>query len=148
MSAEKLITKRPNGTRRVQTVNGLPSRTQKQHKDQVNVNNIMKKFKKTGSITHLRNAKEGVYADLTQITDYAESLMQIKKADEAFLSIPSEIRNKFQNNPANLISYLKDPKNTEEAIKHGLLVKRENDEQKPNPNDENAKQPIAPLQTK
>jgi len=136
--SEKQISKRPNGTKRVQTLNALPSRTQMQYKDQVNVNNIMKKFKKTGSITHLRNAKEGVYADLTQITDYAESLMQIKKADEAFLSIPSEIRNKFQNNPANLISYLKDPKNTEEAIKHGLLVKRENEQNqtqtKPNEN--------------
>lgn len=131
----KKIELRENGSRRVSTINNEPTRTQRQYKDQVNVNNIIKKFKKTGSITHLRNAQQGIYADLTLIPDYAEALMQVKHAQEAFEAIPADIRLKFNNDPNLLIDYLKDPKNKEEAIKHGLLVRRDDDQnQIPNPN--------------
>jgi len=141
MSAKKIISVRPNGTKRVQTVNDLPSRTQKQYKDQVNINKIMQKYKATGTITHIRNAAQGVYMDLTQIGDYAESLMQIQRANEAFEQIPAELRIKFQNDPSKLISYLADSKNHEEAVKLGLMVKRETQNE---PNEtQNAQSPKA-----
>lgn len=142
MSSEKLITIRPNGTKRVQTVNTLPSRTQKQFQKDCNVNNIMAKFKKTGTITHVRNAQNGVYMDLTNIPDYATALMQIKHAQESFLQIPAHIRAKFNNDPSLLISYLKNPENHPEAIKHGLLIQKpKRDEQTPNTNDATSKTP-------
>jgi len=128
----KIIEKRANGTKRVSTLNDLPTLTQQQYKDQVDVNNIMKRYKKTGSLSHVRNAQQGAYLDLTEIPDYAESLMQVKKAQESFEMIPAELRIKFNNDPKQLINYLKDPKNKDEAIKHGLLVKRANEETQTN----------------
>jgi len=145
----KKIELRPNGSRRVQTINTEPTRTQRQFQDQVNVNNIIKKYKKTGSITHIRNAQQGIYADLTQIPDYAEALMQIQHAQQAFEAIPAHIRLKFNNDPSRLIDYLKDPSNKEEAIKHGLLVRRDDDKnQIPNPNQNDAASPQPPPQAK
>lgn len=111
--------------KRVATINDQPTMTQQQYKDQVNVNKIMEKYKQTGSIAHLRNSASGVYADLSQIPDYPTALMQVRQAQEAFEQIPSHIRMKFNNNPALLISYLKDPANYHEAVKYGLLVPKQ-----------------------
>lgn len=125
--------------KRVATYNSEPTRTQQQYKDQVNINNIMDRYKKTGTIAHIRNAASGTYMDLTEIPDLQGSLMQIKKAELAFLEIPAQVRLKFNNDPSQLITYLKDSKNHDEAIQLGLMVKR--DEPNPKPND--ATQPPA-----
>lgn len=137
----KEIIVRPNGTKKVVTINNEPSRTSQQWKDIVDVNNIMKKYKKTGTVTHLRNAENGVYMDLTEIQDYMGSLLQIKKAEEAFQQIPAVLRQRFNQDPSQLISYLQNPENHDEAIKLGL-IKKPNDEQKPKPNDE--QKPLTP----
>lgn len=136
----KKITQRANGTKRVQTINNLPSQTQKQWKNDVDVNKIMARYKKTGQITHLRNAAEGAYLDLTEIPDLLTAKLQIQQAESTFLQMPASLRQKFNNQPENLISYLSNPSNHEEAIHLGLMVKR--DEPNPKPNDAN--QPKAP----
>jgi len=119
---EKIITIRPNGTKKVSSKNNHPTRTQKQHRDDVDVNNIMAKYKRTGQITHLRNAQQGAYVDLTKLPhSYQQSLDIIKKAEDTFMSMPSEVRTRFDNNPQQLINFLKDKKNNEEAIKLGLI---------------------------
>lgn len=119
----KIVQVRPDGSKRVATVNEEPTRTQQQWKDMVNVNNIMAKYKRTGSISHLRNVQNGVYADLTTIPDYMSALMTVHQAREAFESLPALVREKFKHDPAQLIDYLKDPKNKDEAIELGLVKK-------------------------
>ena len=44
-------------------------------------------------------------------------------AQNAFDQLPSEVRNKFHNDPAKLIGFLKDEKNNEEAYALGLKNK-------------------------
>lgn len=126
--SSKLITevKLQNGKtrRRVQTVNKDPSKTQQHFKDHVNVNNIMKKYLQTGAITHL-SGKTGVYADITEIGSYQDAMQKVLNANAAFEQLPSELRMKFANDPQNLITYLKDPKNNEESIALGLRIKPE-----------------------
>lgn len=112
----KLIIKRPNGTTRVASIPRGKTRTQQQFKDQVNVNNIMKKYKQTGTITHVRNGQSGVYTDLTNI-DYQQAADAVLKAQSAFEQIPSDVRQRFNHNPQELIEFLKNPENDQEAIK-------------------------------
>lgn len=120
----KIIEVRPNGRKRVATVNDLPSRTSQQWKDSCDVNKIMEKYKKTGSITHVRNRVEGVYADLTQLpVSYQEALDTIKTAEKAFEAIPAKVRQEFDNNPSKLISFLADKKNLDKAAELGLVNK-------------------------
>lgn len=116
---------RPNGTKKVVTVNPLPSLTQKQFKNDVDVNNIIKKFKKTGQISHIRNTLNGVYSDLTHISDLLDMKLKVIHAEQAFMELPPKLRSKFRNDPAELISYLQNPSNHEEAIHLGLMVKRD-----------------------
>lgn len=119
----KIITKRPNGTTRVQTIPVGASRTQKQFKDQCNVNNIIAKFKKHGTITHVRNAQNGVYADLSELPSLQEAHSTINAAVAAFEAVPAEIRKRFAHDPQNFIDFLADSSNDEEAIKLGLKIK-------------------------
>jgi len=120
---QKIVTVRPNGTRRVQTVHTGKSRTQQQFKDDCNVNKILAKFKATGSITHIQNTQAGVYADLTQMPSYQESLNTVVAAQRAFEEVPAKIRQRFSNDPQEFINFLADEKNNEEAIKLGLKVR-------------------------
>lgn len=109
-------------SRGVRTINEEPSLTQQQFKDSCDVNLILKTYMTTGQISHL-NSKTGVYADLTSIGSYQTMLNTIISADNAFMELPAELRLKFKNNPQELINFLADTKNDDEAISLGLKVK-------------------------
>lgn len=79
----------------------------------------MKKYHSSGMITHI-NRRKGQYLDVSQLKDYQSSLQTVIDAQESFMTLPSEVRKKFANNPQQLISFLADPKNTDEAISLGL----------------------------
>ena len=120
----KQVTKRANGSIRVATKNTLPTKAKQEYKDQVDVNRIIAKYKKTQDPSLLAG-KTGVYADLTDIKDYQSSLNSIIKADAAFMALPSQIRERFANDPSRLISFLADSKNNNEAVELGLRKKPE-----------------------
>lgn len=118
----QLITVRKNkyNSRRVQTINSLPSKTQQQFQEQVNVNNIMKKYHQGKPITHLNN-KQGVFADISTAQDYFDSFNTILKAEEAFNQLPSAIRTKFNNDPAELLEFVHNPSNYDEGVMLGIF---------------------------
>lgn len=109
--------------KRVYTVNTQRSRTQKQFADQCDVNQIVAKYKTTGQWQHMTN-KQGVYADVSEITDYHSSVQKVLDANNAFMALPSTLRARFGNDPGELLAFLQDPKNREEAIKLGLIDKK------------------------
>jgi len=118
----KQITIRPNGTKRVASIPQGETKTQQQFVKQSDVNNIMKQYKATGTIVYKRNAQEGVYTDMTNLS-YQEALDSVRAADQAFQQVPAQLRERFGHNPENLIKYLQNPANTEEAYSLGLKVR-------------------------
>lgn len=104
---------------RVKTPVGGKSRAKQSFKAQCDINTIMKKYEKTGLIDHVKTG--GTYGDFTQVTDYHTALNQIQAAEEAFMTLPASLRGRFENDPAQLISFLEDPKNKKEAISLGLV---------------------------
>lgn len=116
----KKIIRHENGQVKVVTINESPSRTSQQFKEQCDVNHIMKKYRLTGELTHLKNQK-GQYIDLTTLPDYQTALQTVIDANSAFESLPSHVRKAFQNDPKQLLQFVADPKNKEEAIKLGLI---------------------------
>lgn len=110
------------GRVRVQSKNTKPSRTQKQFKEQADINNIMRKYEKTGQITHVAK-RRGFYADVSQYLDYQQMLEKIQQADDAFMAMSASVRKKFDNDPRKLIAFLADANNKEEAIELGLIEK-------------------------
>lgn len=119
------IEKRANGTLRVATINNEPSMTQQQFAKECDVNEIMRKYETTGQLTHIAR-NPGVYADFTNIEDYHSSLNKIIAAEDSFKSLSAEIRDRFQNDPAQLLGFLMDPKNHDEGVKLGLIEQKTN----------------------
>lgn len=88
------------------------------------INNIMKKYERTGILDH-QNRYEGGYGDFTSAPEnYHEAMNQIIEAQDMFLSLPAQIRKKFANDPGNYLEFATDPANAEEMIKLGLAVAR------------------------
>lgn len=105
----------------VQNTSG-ESMTQQQFKEECDVNNILAKYRKTNMITHI-NKHSGQFGDFATAEDYQETLHRVMQAQESFNHIPSDVRAKFNNDPARLIEFLADPKNQDEAVKLGLRQK-------------------------
>lgn len=96
------------------------------HAEACNVNNIIKKYKKTGIITHL-NKLEAKYGDVTGL-DFQNAQNLILSATEMFGNLPSSIRKEFNNDPAVFLDFCDNPNNREQLIEWGLASRDETDE--------------------
>lgn len=124
-----ITTIRENGSRNIRIINEDPSLTHQQFADEVDINNIMKKYQVTGVLPV--TGKQGQYLDVSELPNYQESLEIVMKAEDAFNALPAQIRKKFENDPNQLFEFLKDEKNKDEAITLGLVDKPK--ETKPDP---------------
>lgn len=127
---------RANGTIRIATLNLDPTMTQQQYKEECDVNHIMKKYITTGEIHHI-NRKQGVYADMSEISDYQGMLDTVLDAQSKFQTLPADVREKFKNDPAKLIEFIQDPKNYDEGVKLGLFEPKKQTATDNNANDLN-----------
>lgn len=101
----------------------LPSKTEQEHLAACDINNIIKQFSKTGVLTHISaNAAKGAYLDLPDPTDFQEAQNIMLEANAAFASLPSKVRDRFENDPARFLTFMADPKNEKEARELGLLT--------------------------
>lgn len=99
-----------------------PSKAKQQFREDSDVNVILRKYKTTGILPELNRAKAH-YGDFSNVADYQTAMQSVMNANAAFEALPSEIRTKFQNDPAQLISFVTDSKNREQAIALGLVQK-------------------------
>ncbi|WNK13289.1 MAG: internal scaffolding protein [Microvirus sp.] len=98
-----------------------PSRTKQQFKDECDINNIIRAFKVTRQISHMRaNAEQGTYTDLPDPLDFQESLNVVLAAEASFATLPAKVRERFGNDPQGFLAFMADPANQDEVIKLGL----------------------------
>lgn len=90
-------------------------------KDDADINVIMYRFGKTGQLPQTN--KQPLDPDIFhEITDYQSALNAVNQAQEAFMLIPAEIREKFNNNPHEYLLYITDPDTPKEKLKElGVL---------------------------
>ncbi len=90
-------------------------RTKQCHRDECDINKIMARFQKTGTISHLSKF-EGVYADFSDFDFHHQSNM-LARGESIFAALPAEIRREFGQSPAEFFNYVNDPKNAKELRK-------------------------------
>jgi phage internal scaffolding protein len=95
------------------------SMTQQHFAEESEINNILRTYDRNGVIEHIHRGN-AIYADFSNITDLSDALHQIKEAQEEFLNIPSEIREKFQNDAGKFFKFASDPANLKELREMGL----------------------------
>nr|WAE43468.1 MAG: internal scaffolding protein [Microviridae sp.] len=99
----------------------LGNRTQQQFLQDCDINVIIARYHKTGVLPE--RAGQPFFGNFTNGTDFTERQNEIAEANAAFNMLPGWVRKRFQNNPANLLQFLSDEENRDEAIKLGLINK-------------------------
>lgn len=64
------------------------------------------------------------YGDLGEVPDLGTALRLVRDAQEKFMALPVALRNRFQNDAAQLWNFVNDPRNADEAVALGLLSKQ------------------------
>lgn len=111
---------------KVQTFNSAPSLTQQQFKEEADINNIIASFNTTGLLTNplVQSARQPMFGDFSNLPqDYMQVQNQLLEAQANFMDLPAKIRQRFNNSPAELISFLQNPQNFDEAVELGLVEK-------------------------
>ena len=90
-------------------------RTKQAFKDETDINRILSRAQKTGTISHI-NKYQGMYADFSDF-DFLESELKLAKGREVFDALPSEIRTEFGQSPAAFFKYVNDPANANDLLK-------------------------------
>jgi len=91
--------------------------TQQSFKEQCNIQTIINRAKIRG----LPPPKsKGLFGDFTNI-DFMSMQNSVANANQAFMTLAPSIRRRFNNDPSQLIEFIEDNENYEEAVKLGLI---------------------------
>ena len=64
-----------------------------------------------------------MFDDFSELGDFRDHQQAVIDAQEMFMQLPSQLRARFANDPAELLQWLSRPENKEEAIELGLFSK-------------------------
>lgn len=98
-----------------------PSMTQQQFAEEADINEIVRRFGLTGELPE--NYKSPVSGDFTGISDFKSAMDAVLNAQAEFDQLPGELRERFRHDPQELIDFVGNADNREEAIKLGLVPK-------------------------
>ena len=96
-----------------------PSMTVQSETESTDVNKIVARFE----VTHVLPVanRDGVFADVSGMTDFRAALEQVRVANDFFMSLPAAVRARFENDPAEFVDFVSNPANKPEMITLGLL---------------------------
>ena len=96
------------------------SMTEQLHMKACDVNNIVKRFERTGVMEHVQG-RAPQYTDVSEVPDYHAALEVVKAVEEMFSSMPAVLRDKFDNDAGVYLEWINDPANRAEAVEMQLL---------------------------
>lgn len=76
---------------------------QQQFANELDINTILRRFNVTGSAP--LGIAAPVYGDFTGILDWEDAVEKVERAHADFMRLPPEVRERFQNDPGQLIEY-------------------------------------------
>lgn len=98
---------------------GTEGGAEQSHLAECDVNTIMAKFQRDGLADHVV-AVAGNYGDYTGAVDYHSALSQVREAQEMFMTLPSDLRTEFDNDPGAFLEFAETA--TEDELREkGLL---------------------------
>jgi len=117
-----------------------PSLTKQEFKKEADINYIMSRWTKTGSLVDpltINLSRTPRFGDVSNVPSYMDMQNHIIGTQAIFDSLPAWLRKRFNNNPAEFYEFYMNDINNEEAIYLGLKPKPEpKPEPKPDPNPE------------
>lgn len=102
------------------TENKLPSKTKQAFAEELDVNNIIKKYNKTGVLQKMHDF-EGIFGDFKS-QDFQDAMNTVINAEQVFLEVPSKIRAQFNNDPGAFIDFATNKDNLKQMREWGLAM--------------------------
>lgn len=97
-----------------------PSLAKQSFADECDINTIVRRFGLLGEMPV--GVRMPTFADFTDVPSYHEAMNAIREADEAFYSMPAEVRARFHNDAGEFVEFCSNESNRDEARKMGLLM--------------------------
>lgn len=116
------------------------SLTEQEHVEEADINYIAERFMRTGEMKQVLHLPTP--GDFQGIFDFQTAMNTVAAAKLEFMKLPAKIRTRFENDPAQLLEFVNDKDNLDEAIRIGLVARPEpKPEPTPTPTPEAAKAP-------
>lgn len=102
-----------------QEIGENPGQVQQHLADETDINNIMRRYQKTGELRHI-TPMAGEYGDFSNAPDYRTAMDQLIAADHLFMELPAAVRDRFGNDPAQFMEFATNKENLDELRRMGL----------------------------
>lgn len=87
-------------------------RTKQAFKEETDVNKILAKAQRVGSLSHL--VRHGAtFGDFSDVPDLLEARTRLKRGQRIFDELPAEVRREFSNDMLQFFAFVNDPRNKE-----------------------------------
>lgn len=96
-----------------------PSKCKQEFAKEADINNVIKRMERGQTVQE----NVGQFADVSNIGDLASAMRTVTDAKDAFMELHPNVRARFNNDPRQLVAFLEDVDNYEEAVKMGLVKK-------------------------
>lgn len=96
-----------------------PSRTRDEFREECDINTIMRRYEKTGVISHAAK-RAPRYMDCTGVPDLRQALDVLNGAEAAFSSLPARVRKEFDNDPVKFVEFAMEKENLPQLREWGL----------------------------
>ena len=100
------------------SVDGL-GRTKQSFAEEADINTLIRRFGIGNPLPS--GARIPSFGDFNGISDYQTALHVLDAADKAFMSVPANVRSRFNNDPSLFVEFFNDSANRDEAAKLGLV---------------------------
>lgn len=97
--------------------------TEQSHVKDVDINAIVKRhgIDLIAQTSYLQSANFTM--DDIPTNDFQEAMLLVTKAQQSFDALPSQLRKRFENNPAMYLDFVRDPNNADELVSLGLATR-------------------------
>lgn len=93
--------------------------TEQSHKNETDMNFILRDYQRTGLIKHAKN-HEGKYDDIT-MQDFQSAMYIVAQGKTMFELLPANIRKEFNQDPGQFLSFVQNPDNAKRMESMGIL---------------------------
>lgn len=93
--------------------------TKQSEAEACDINNIMARYQATGLLPEIQR-REPSFGDFSTMETLQEAMAIVAQANSQFAALPSAVREKFANNPAEFLKFVDDPKNNDALVEMGL----------------------------
>lgn len=95
-------------------------RTKSEFMDDVDINKIIQRYKRTGNLPDSTRLALKRYEDVSEVTDYHQLYDRLHAAQDAFQSLPAAVRKKFNNDPGQFLAALDTKEGQDILVEAGL----------------------------